>query len=346
MATLNPKALMSSPLSVINTDQFSNHLRDKAIDLEREEVLITRYTGSSEERDFSVPSNCDGFGRIHHFRKTQASGWPANPLPIDPAARALGVPSSDMLRAQVFQNAVCNWRCWYCFVDFDLLSGDRRYSAFKSCKELVDLWESEHDPPSVIDLSGGQPDLVPEWSIWFLRELTKRNIRSAYLWSDDNLSNDYLWTYLSASQIRKLALSRCYGRVGCFKGFDANSFSFNTRAEPTLFNRQFQLMKRIVQADFDVYGYVTFTATSDARLREQMADFVDRLQEIHPLFPLRTVPLLITAYTPTQVRLDSTKTRALELQWAAVEVWGQLLSTRFDAKTRAKQITEHRINEH
>ena len=346
MAALDTKVHQVSPLSVIKTDEFSDHLRMKAIDVEKEEVLITRYTGSSEERDFSVPSNCEGFGRIHHFRRSQAAGWPANPLPIDPAARALELKSSDILRAQVFQNAVCNWRCWYCFVDFDLLSGDKRYSAFKSCKELVDLWETESDPPRVIDLSGGQPDLVPEWSAWFLKELEKRKARGVYLWSDDNLSNDYLWKYLSASQVRELALSKCYGRVGCFKGFDADSFSFNTRAEPALFARQFQLMKRIVQADFDVYGYVTLTTKSDVKLAEKMADFVDRLQAIHPLFPLRTIPLLITAYTPTQIRLDATKSRALELQWAAVEVWEDMLRTRFDAETRAKQITEHRINEH
>jgi uncharacterized Fe-S cluster-containing radical SAM superfamily protein len=347
MAEVNSSTQMMSKLPVINTDAFSHHLRDRAIDVPNRRVLITRFTGSQEERDFSVPSNCDGFGRVHHFKRYQGEGWQTNPLPIDPAAHALGINAPDIMEAQVFQNAVCNWRCWYCFVDFELLAGDRRYSEFMTSEELLDLYRKESNAPSVIDLSGGQPDLVPEWSWWFLRELDKgQESRNIYLWSDDNLSNDYLWRYLDTAQIRNLATSRHYGRVGCFKGFDEESFSFNTKAAPELFDRQFQLMKRIVQADFDVYGYATFTATTNEKLHVRMEHFVDRLQGIHPLFPLRTVPLRVTAYSPTEKRLDSAKAKALEIQNEAAAAWDEELRTRFDEATLKQPITAHRINEH
>jgi uncharacterized Fe-S cluster-containing radical SAM superfamily protein len=347
MAKVNSSIRGMSELPVINTDTFSHHLRERAIDVADRRILVTRFTGSQEEHDFSAPSNCDGFGRVHHFRRYQGEGWPTNPLPIDPAAKALGIPAPDVMQVQVFQNAVCNWRCWYCFVDFELLSGDRRYSELKSCEELLDLYRREPNASDVIDLSGGQPDLVPEWSWWFLREVDKgQESRKIYLWSDDNLSNDYLWRYLDSAQIRDLASSKHYGRVGCFKGFDETSFSFNTKAAPALFNRQFELMKRIVQSDFDVYGYATFTATTDEKLHVKMGHFVDRLQEIHPLFPLRTVPLRVTAYTPTETRLDSTKSKALGIQAEAAAAWDEELRTRFDEATLKQPITAHRINEH
>jgi len=347
MASIKQSSDITSNLPVINTESFSEHLRQRAIDLEGKKVLVTRFTGSQEEQDFSVPANCSGFGRVHHFRRLQQGIWPENPLPIDPAAKALGIEPPDSIRVQVFQNAVCNWRCWYCFVDFQLLSADRRYSEFKSSSELLDLYQEDKDAPSVIDLSGGQPDLIPEWTWWFFAELEKRGLQDKiYLWSDDNLSNDYFWRYLEPDQIRQLARSARYGRVGCFKGFDSESFAFNTQADRGLFNRQFELMRRLVQADFDVYGYATFTTPTIADIRGKIRAFVDELQGIHPLFPLRTVPLLVTPYSPTQNRLDSYRVKALALQSDAVAAWQEELDTRFDQLTRQKSITSHRVNEH
>ena len=99
-----------------NTDEFSDFLRRRSIDLERRKVLVARLQGSEQERDLTVPANCNGYGRIHHFRRETSDGWPQNPLPMDPASKALGIGKSDVLRAQVFQHASCNWRCWYCYV--------------------------------------------------------------------------------------------------------------------------------------------------------------------------------------------------------------------------------------
>src|SRR5215212_1747033 len=96
----------------INTDEFSAHLRAKAIDLEHREILITNYYNTTQQDDLSEPPNCDGFGRIRHFSYTGSNGWPPNPLPINPVCKALSIPLTKTLRAQVFQNAVCNWRCW------------------------------------------------------------------------------------------------------------------------------------------------------------------------------------------------------------------------------------------
>jgi uncharacterized Fe-S cluster-containing radical SAM superfamily protein len=336
---------VGEPVGVIDTEKFSARLRRRGIQIGDKRVLVTKFEGSKQASDFSVPGNCGGFGRIHHFRRQQPAPWPDNPLPIDPAAKALALGRIDEIEAQVFQNAICSWRCWYCFVDFDLLSANLKFAEFKTVDELLDLYASENMRPQLIDLSGGQPDLVPEWSAWFIEALGKRGmLNGVYVWSDDNLSNDYLWRYLSSEQIARLARCSRYGRVGCFKGFDEGSFAFNTKASPDLFAEQFRLMRRLVSAGFDVYGYVTLTASESAHLHLKMANFVDRLQErVHPLFPLRTVPLRILPFTPTKDRIGAEQSRAFGIQEDAVVAWSEELCRRFSPAEVKQRITEHQI---
>src|SRR5262245_1494049 len=92
----------------IDTLAWSRRLRDASIDLERQKLLMTNFSGSKQEKDLSEPANCEGHGRIRHFRRRTTAGWPENPLPLDPAYKALGMPRVDVLRAQAFQNAACN----------------------------------------------------------------------------------------------------------------------------------------------------------------------------------------------------------------------------------------------
>ena len=107
---------------------------------------------------------------------------------------------------------------------------------------------------------------------------------------------------------------------------------------------QFELMNRLVSAGLDVYGYTTFTSDRDERLASRMSDFMDRLQgEVHPLFPLRTVPLRIVAYTPTRSRMSTRHQRALEIQWDAAEAWTEELYKRFPEELRAKPIFAHKL---
>src|SRR5947209_7007759 len=206
-------------MSPINTEFYSNHLRARAILPAEKKILISRLSGSKQENDLSAPVNCCGYGRIRHFRLHTSSDWSANPLPIIPAAKALGFAPNETLRAQVFQNAACNWRCWYCYVDFPLLSANLRLSHYFTPHELVDMYLREENPPLVLDLSGGQPDIVPEWIMWTMEALEEcGRAGNVFLWSDDNLSNRYFWKYLTREQRRYIAGFPNYAHVGCFKG--------------------------------------------------------------------------------------------------------------------------------
>jgi uncharacterized Fe-S cluster-containing radical SAM superfamily protein len=328
-------------ISTIDTDRFSSQLRAKAVDVPGRRLRVTNFSGTEQEPDLTEPPNCNGFGRIRHFRRATTPGWPPNPLPIDPACEALGLPTPDLLRSQVFQNAVCNWRCWYCFVPFSLLAADPRYSAWLSAAELIDLYLAQDAPPPVLDLTGGQPDLVPEWVLWTVQELRARDLhRTVYLWSDDNLSNDYFWRFLTDADREVIATYPMYGRVCCFKGFNADSFSFNTCAAPELFPRQFALMKRLLDLDLDLYGYVTLTSPTAGNVASDMARFVDALQELDPMLPLRVVPLEIRAFTPVGPRMTDAAKAAMQNQQVAVARWQAELEARFGTEDRGRPITE------
>lgn len=331
---------------LINTEYFSRVLRDRIIDLNGRKILITNYIGTEQENDLSEPANCDGYGRIRHFRYHTSEGWPNNPLPIIPAVRALGLPVVSQINAQVFQNAACNWRCWYCYVPFSLLSGDSRKAGWLSCSQLIDLYLSQEPIPKIIDLTGGQPDLTPEWIVWMMRELQRREIADkTYLWSDDNLSNDYFWQYLSEADINLISSYPNYGKVCCFKGFSPESFCFNTLAAPELYEQQFELITKFLKLNIDLYAYVTLTSISSSDAPNNVPRFIDRLQEIHKYLPLRTVPLEIKPFKAARKRMQGHEQQdAIRNQWQAVEIWSKEIKQRFTSEDQSLAITDISLN--
>jgi uncharacterized Fe-S cluster-containing radical SAM superfamily protein len=238
-----------------------------------------------------------------------------------------------MIVAQVFQVGCCDWRCWYCFVPEVTLNGDAAEGEWFSAEELIDLYLDQNPRPIVLDLSGGSPNLVPEWVPWMMKEIQRRGLEEEiYLWSDDNLSNYLFWSELSDKDHELIANYRNYGRVGCFKGYDESSFAFNTGASADLFAVQFDVMKRLQSFGLDIFGYTTFTTPSAVDVGDKVKFFLDRLQSIHENLPLRTVPLLIHPFTPVKKRMDASKEAAIENQWRVVESWNKELSARFSSE--------------
>lgn len=330
------------PEVLIDTPNLAMRMRERILRPATREILIARLAGSDQEADLTVPPNAEGLGRIRHFRRETAQGWPENPLPIDPAAKSLGLPPSDIVRAQVFQNAACAWRCWYCYVPFELLGGLASQGEWRTPADLVELFVNVPDRPHILDLTGGSPDLTPEWVVWTMEALEAAGLSDdVYLWSDDNLSTDYVFEKLGATDRARLATYPHYGRVCCFKGFDTNSFAFNTGADHSGFDRQFERFKRYLDLGIDLYGYVTLTGPAIKGVAEGVHAFVDRLQAISRTLPLRVVPLQITPFGAMQHRRGAAnRDLAFEVQEAAILAWKEELSARYSPRERASPITE------
>lgn len=332
-------------MPAIDTAVFAAKMRNRIIDPAGRSIMLSRIAGSEQADDLQVPPNCGGFGRIRHFKEDTSFGWPRNPLPILPACKALGLPPTDRIEAQVFQNNACAWRCWYCFVPYKLLGGDETVGQFITPEQLVELYISEPEGrPRVIDLSGGSPDLTPEWVVWMMEALESAGLSDkVYLWSDDNLSTDYVFTKLNTDQLSTLRNYRNYGRVCCFKGFDETSFRFNTKAANG-FADQFDIFRRLLDLGLDLYAYATFTGPTAGAADIGIPNFVDRLQDIHPNLPLRTIPLEIQAFGPTKARLQGARNipaeLALKVQEDAIACWNSELTSRFSAEELRRAITE------
>lgn len=308
--------------ATIQTEDMANRMRTRIIRPATREILITRLEGSAQEGDLTSPVNCGGLGRIRHFRRATPPGWPDNFLPIDPAAVALGTSRADLVEAEVFQNAACAWRCWYCYVPFNLLGGDERRAEWTTPDEMVRRYAALDTRPRILDLSGGSPDLTPEWIPWTIEALDGAGIADAtFLWSDDNLSTDLVFTALDDRQ-RCLMTEAKYGRVCCFKGFDAESFAFNTGAEPDGFERQFERFDRYLALGLDLYAYATLTGPTPDGVEEKVDAFVRRLTALWGQLPGRTVPLRIEAFGPMVDRSASRDlTTPLAVQETAIRAW-------------------------
>jgi uncharacterized Fe-S cluster-containing radical SAM superfamily protein len=330
---------------IIDIDSVAASLRSKSI-IGNNQFLISRFTNSTQEKDLSEGSNCQGFGRIHHFKLNKGNDWVNDPLPHQVAAWKLGLSFHPEERVQVFQNASCNCRCWFCFVDYKLLSASKSNSDFKTADDLLDLYLQENNRPYIIDLSGGQPDIIPEWPVRMMESLIKRNLDDhCYLWLDDNLTTYNAWKYLTGEDFEVMRNFKNFGRVGCFKGFSPKSFHENTGAHPDIFKRQIDIMSRWVDFGLDIYGYITLTTSSLKGSEQYLKDFMDEVQEkIHPNFLLRIIPLKIDLFTPVVGRMDKWTQDAIFNQFEVLSLWKAELEKRYSKKERESPIYSIKID--
>jgi len=313
-----------------DVDGLALSLRQRLVDLKRRRVLIADLRGSIQARDVHLV-NCGGVGRVWHKEVNPSEGWNDVPVPHYPASWRLGIPVEEASYIQVFQLAGCNYRCWYCYVDYHLLNATPKWSRFFSAEELIALWQKESLRPRVIRLSGGQPDLVPEWVPWMMEAMIEVGIDGeTYLWVDDNLSGYYAWRFLTEEEWDLILNYPNFGRIGTIKGIDPESFHYNTGAPPEHFFRQIDLLGRWVKSGVDQYAYLILTTPNVEKAPERIEKLLDLLQEIHPNLPLRVFPQRIRRYSPTISRLTPEREETLYNQGLVLDLWNQSLRRRFD----------------
>lgn len=325
---------------------ISEVLRNKVVDLKNKKILVSNLLASNQSNDLTMPPNCNGFGRIRHFRMHKSDRWLTDPLPNIPYATRMNIPVEETLQTQLFQISACNFRCWFCFVDDALLSANEAHSKFLSIEELFELYLAEPIQPKLIVLSGGHPYLAPEWLLWTIQKIQELKRDDLYVWTDDNLSNYYYWKYLSDNQRKYISNFYHQGRVGCFKGFDEESFMYNTKASASHFNQQFEVFDRIFKEGVDLYAYAIFTTAQSTNIKNKVSRFVDRLQTIHNNLPLRTIPLEIIPYTPVVKREKTNDSQALNVQYQVLECWNEELEKRFSFEERNLLISNVTMTPH
>lgn len=318
-------------------------LRSKIVDIDKKRLLIANLNRSDSPTDNFSNVNCNGLGRVRKFTNYTLHGVPHQGQEKKRYRRILsiGYKNNGPCRTQVFHLLGCSWRCWYCYVENKLLSGESKYGQWMTCDELLQLYFEQRDPPDIIDLSGGQPDLVPEWAVWMIEAIKKNGVgNKIHIRSENNLSNFLLRDKLNKSQIRLLLEYEKYTMVGCFKGFDEDSFSFNTKANKEFFDIQFEVAKYIIDLGIEFLAYVTLTGIEYRNISDKMNCFFDKLQAIHQDLPLRIVPLTIAPFPSWNNKIKPNQNLWTEVQRKAQHSWFEVLEQRFSANMRKKNFEQ------
>ncbi len=313
----------------LGSENLVDTLRHRCVDIPQHRVLVSDIARSTQATDLSVPPNCSGIGRIRHFRTHTANGWPPNVLPALPASLWLKRPMQEETKAQVFQLSGCPLRCWYCYVPYPLLSGNQHLSQWKSASDLIDLYLKEENRPDIIDLSGGAPELAPEWVSWMISELRTRELdQKVFLWSDDSLTTDLLLRPSMRDILKIMEQFGGYGKVCCLKGISPASFQFTTGADGEGFSRQLDILCGYLRTGLNLYGYITFAFPEEEGLAGTIDSLLDKIQSVDETFPARIVPLRVERFMNMVSRTSEHRNTAMRYQDEVVEIWEDRLSRR------------------
>ena len=296
------------------------------------DFLITE-VGVSNEDKTRLGVNCNGYGRIRVFQRSKESDWVNNPLPFNPYANSMGKEVMDELPVQVFQVAKCNLNCWWCFIPDEFKNCNIDHCKWFSVDELLELFIRDgKQTANIIDLSGGNPELVPEFVLHFMKGLDKLHLSDeVYLWSDDVLTSDYLFTKLTNSQIQYMVQYQHYGKVACFKGIDDASYCFNICSRTSFLNQQLINAKKYIDLGFDIYFYIVLTLSDMNCINKRISIFFDQLQKIAYYLPLRVVPIKIKKFATNEHRINPIRNRSIINQKEALLAWQEEISKRFNS---------------
>jgi len=342
--------------------KLAEKIRPKMIDLKNKKVLLAKFTETSQIKDIPHRQLMNDYLRVKVYEKPEEIARGNHNFRQEPAGIA-----RDKLR-QSLQNQVqkrgqmtapkirecnaafiaqvngCNLKCWQCYVDDKNKSAKSCYGKFFSAEEILTefLIESRKaqfltEPDrkvNILRLSGGDPFLVPEIIIWTIEAVEKLSLQDyLYLWVDTNLmTGDFYWKYLTEQQRNKIKKFENIGFMGCYKGYDEESFTKTSGAAPEFFKEQFEMHQRLLDEGLDVYTYLyplVYSEYSDLELKRRILKFIAQLQKIDFYAPLRLTTPYTKIYSPTETRLIREKKLALKVQYRAIKIWKQEMKRRF-----------------
>ena len=287
--------------------------------------------------------NLNDFGRIRTFKRNKFTDWNLDPIPIDIVSRKLNIKDIDELDVQMIEVAKCNLHCWWCYLPDEIRKINKKYMKWFSVSEMLDMIMEENKNIKCLYISGGNPELVPEVIYDTMKELEKRNLSNKiFLWSDDVLSTDYLFN-MDIKKIKYMINYKNYAKVCCLKGFDDESYKFNTLLNKEGFNNQLIRLQKYIELGFDVYCYVIFTCENTKNAESKIEEFIYKLQRISYYLPLRVIPIKIEKFSAVLPRLDKIRDESINNQYKIVNIWNKKISEIYTKEKISKNISELNI---
>jgi len=336
-------------------------IRPRMIDLVNKKVLLASFEDTSQLKDIPKAQRMGDYFRVKVYAQKKEIEQGLDNFRREPAAIAakkLGIPPSYFSEEDkkywqgpniaecnaVFLGQIngCNLQCWQCYVDDKNKSANPEYGKFFSAEEILTQFLIESRKAqfltdsdkklNILRISGGEPFLVPEFIVWMIEAVEKFGLEDfIYLWVDTNLTTGgFYWKYLSEKQREKIRNFKNIGFMGCYKGYDEESFTKTCGAAPEFFKNQFIMHRRLIEEGLDVYSYLYLLTYSEKNLKERIIGFINRLQkEVDEYAPLRLTTPDVKKYSPTEMRLTPERELAFELQYQAIEIWKKEMKRRF-----------------
>ena len=89
-----------------------------------------------------------------------------------------------------------------------------------------------------------------------------------------------------------------------------------------------------------MYCYITLTASTETNFAHSIPTFLDCVQKINEMLPLRIVPLRITEFTPVKTRMNKEFENMMVGQYNALRVWNEEMTKRFSKEQISQPITD------
>lgn len=305
--------------------------------------LMCKILYDNEETKKKLNVNLNDFGRIRTFYRKKFTDWNSDPIPLDIISEKLNYKELDKLDVQMLEVAKCNLHCWWCYLPDEIRRINDKYMEWFSPKELVDLILRDNKDCKSIYLSGGNPELVPEFVYEFMKELEERKISNdILLWSDDVLTTDYNFN-IDKDKLDYMINYQNYIKLCCLKGFDPESFAFNTLLPKEVFNEQLSRLKKYIDLGFEVYCYIILTCNSLKNIKTKIKNIINQLQDISYYLPLRVIPIKIEEFSAVTSRLNTERIKSMQNQYEVLKVWNQEIDNIYSEDERKQNIAKIKL---
>lgn len=305
--------------------------------------LICKILYNNLESKKNLKVNLDDFGRIRTFIRDKFEDWNSDPIPMDIISKKFNYKKLDKVDVQMIEVAKCNLHCWWCYLPDEIRRINDNYMKWFSVEELVNLLTRDNSSCKSVYLSGGNPELVPEFIYSFMKELDKRNLsEKIFLWSDDVLTTDYLINF-DKEKIDYMVKYNNYAKICCLKGFDEESFAFNTLLDSGVFKEQLHRLKKYIEMGFDVYCYIILTCNSLEKAKVKVKKLIKQLQDISYNLPLRVIPIKIETFSAVIPRLNDEREKAILNQYEVLNIWNKEIKKIYNEDEINKNIAEIEI---
>lgn len=305
--------------------------------------LMCQILYSDENTKKMLNVNLNDYGRVRTFRRAKFTDWNSDPIPLDIYSNRFNVEDINSLDVQMIEVGICNLHCWWCYLPDIIRKINSKYMNWFSAKGLIDMLNKENSNCRCLYISGGNPELVPELVYEIMVELKSRNLDDKILlWSDDVLTTDYLLN-MDSEKIKYMVNYKNYAKICCLKGFDEDSFSFNTLLDKKYFNEQLDRLKKYIELGFDVYSYIIFTCNNLENVSKKLDILIKKLQDISYNLPLRIIPIKIEEFSAVSSRLNVERKHSLDNQYTVLRMWNEKIKKYYSKEELNKNIASIKL---